>query len=55
MTSSSYLANHLLIAMPGLDDPNFSRGVTFLCQHNTDGALGIVHAGAIGIHAIGRW
>ncbi|MGE4071200.1 MAG: YqgE/AlgH family protein [Lysobacterales bacterium] len=42
MTSSSYLANHLLIAMPGLDDPNFSRGVTFLCQHNADGALGIV-------------
>jgi len=42
MTSTSYLANHLLIAMPGLDDPNFSRGVTFLCQHNADGALGIV-------------
>lgn len=42
MLTSSYLANHLLIAMPGLEDPNFSRGVTFLCQHNADGALGIV-------------
>lgn len=42
MLISSYLANHLLIAMPGLEDPNFSRGVTFLCQHNADGALGIV-------------
>lgn len=42
MLTSSYLDNHLLIAMPGLDDPNFSRGVTFLCQHNADGALGIV-------------
>lgn len=42
MLTTSYLANHLLIAMPGLDDPNFSRGVTFMCQHNADGALGIV-------------
>jgi putative transcriptional regulator len=42
MLTTSYLANHLLIAMPGLDDPNFSRGVTLMCQHNEDGALGIV-------------
>ncbi|TVQ35311.1 MAG: YqgE/AlgH family protein [Wenzhouxiangella sp.] len=27
--------------MPGMEDPNFSRGVTLLCQHNTEGALGI--------------
>ncbi|MFW5926997.1 MAG: YqgE/AlgH family protein [Wenzhouxiangella sp.] len=27
--------------MPGMADPNFSRGVTLLCQHNEDGALGI--------------
>jgi putative transcriptional regulator len=42
MLTASYLANHLLIAMPGLEDPNFSRGVTFLCQHNAEGAMGIV-------------
>lgn len=42
MLTASYLANNLLIAMPGLEDPNFSRGVTFLCQHNADGAMGIV-------------
>ncbi|MBL8244474.1 MAG: YqgE/AlgH family protein [Rhodanobacteraceae bacterium] len=42
MLTSSYLANHLLIAMPGLSDPNFSRGVTLLCQHSAEGALGIV-------------
>lgn len=42
MLTASYLANHLLIAMPGLEDPNFSRGVTFMCQHSADGALGIV-------------
>ncbi len=27
--------------MPGMEDPNFSRGVTLLCQHNQEGALGI--------------
>lgn len=37
----SYLERQLLIAMPGMEDPNFSRGVTLLCQHNDEGALGI--------------
>jgi putative transcriptional regulator len=36
------LANHFLIAMPGLGDPNFSRTVTLVCEHGSDGALGIV-------------
>lgn len=36
------LANHFLIAMPALDDPNFSRSVTWLCEHNEEGAMGIV-------------
>jgi len=36
------LANHFLIAMPELDDPNFSRSVTWLCEHNNEGAMGIV-------------
>lgn len=37
----SYLERQFLIAMPGMEDPNFTRGVTLLCQHNEDGALGI--------------
>ncbi|GAB4194111.1 MAG: YqgE/AlgH family protein [Wenzhouxiangellaceae bacterium] len=37
----NYLDHQLLIAMPGMDDPNFNRGVTLMCQHNADGALGI--------------
>lgn len=37
----SYLDRKLLIAMPSLADPNFSRGVTLMCQHNAEGALGI--------------
>ena len=36
------LANQLLIAMPGMNDPNFSRTVTYVCEHNDQGALGIV-------------
>jgi len=37
----SYFDQQLLIAMPGMSDPNFDHGVTLLCQHNGDGALGI--------------
>jgi len=37
----SYLEQQFLIAMPGMDNPNFNRGVTLMCQHNDDGALGI--------------
>lgn len=38
----SSLANHFLIAMPGLGDPHFSRTVTLICEHSRDGAMGIV-------------
>lgn len=36
------LTNHFLIAMPGLDDENFSKSVVYLCEHNERGALGLV-------------
>lgn len=36
------LANHFLIAMPSLADPNFSRTVTYICDHNEEGAMGVV-------------
>ena len=39
---ASSLKNHFLIAMPGLDDPNFSRTVTYICDHDENGAMGIV-------------
>lgn len=35
------LSNHFLIAMPSLADPNFSRTVTLLCEHNEHGAMGL--------------
>lgn len=34
--------NHLLIAMPNLEDPYFSRSVTYICEHNENGAMGLV-------------
>jgi len=42
MDAQQYLTNHFLIAMPALADPNFFHTVTYICEHNRDGALGIV-------------
>jgi putative transcriptional regulator len=42
MSSCQYLNNQFLIAMPGLKDPNFFHSVTYICEHNEQGALGLV-------------
>jgi putative transcriptional regulator len=42
MSVTTSLTNHFLIAMPGLKDPNFSRTVTYICEHTDQGAMGIV-------------
>jgi putative transcriptional regulator len=34
--------DHFLIAMPALNDPMFKRSVTYICEHNAEGAMGIV-------------
>ena len=36
------LTHHFLIAMPSLADPHFVRGVTLICQHDENGAMGLV-------------
>ncbi|MES9906310.1 MAG: YqgE/AlgH family protein [Sedimenticola sp.] len=36
------LTNHLLIAMPGLKDINFRHTVTYICEHDKQGAMGII-------------
>ena len=36
------LENHFLIAMPSMQDPFFKRAVTYICEHNEDGAMGLV-------------
>ena len=39
---SDNLTKQLLIAMPRMADPNFSRTVTLICEHSLQGAMGIV-------------
>ncbi|AYC31143.1 YqgE/AlgH family protein [Pseudomonas cavernae] len=38
----SYLKHHFLIAMPHMADPNFAQTVTYLIEHNAEGAMGLV-------------
>jgi len=40
--SSINLTHHFLIAMPNMADPYFSRTLTYICEHNDQGALGLV-------------
>jgi len=40
--TTANLTNQFLIAMPSMTDPFFARTVTYLCQHNEEGALGII-------------
>ncbi len=40
--SSINLTHHFLIAMPAMADPNFARTLTYICEHNDQGALGVV-------------
>ena len=42
MDEYTSLKNNFLIAMPGLVDPNFFRSVTYICEHNEEGAMGVV-------------
>lgn len=42
MIKMTSLANHFLIAMPALTDPNFQQSVTYICEHNEEGAMGII-------------
>ncbi len=41
MSEATSLTDHFLIAMPAMDDPEFARSVTYICQHGEDGAMGI--------------
>ncbi len=36
------LTNHFLIAMPAMTDPFFAKSLTYVCEHNAQGAMGIV-------------
>lgn len=36
------LTNHFLVAMPTMQDPNFKHSVIYVCEHNDEGAMGII-------------
>ena len=36
------LTHHFLIAMPNMVDPYFAKSLTYICEHNDQGALGVV-------------
>jgi putative transcriptional regulator len=40
--SSINLTQHFLIAMPNMADPHFAKSLTYICEHNDQGALGLV-------------
>ncbi|MEP7274714.1 MAG: YqgE/AlgH family protein, partial [Betaproteobacteria bacterium] len=42
MGISVNLTHHFLIAMPSMADPHFAHTLTYVCEHNPEGALGIV-------------
>jgi len=41
-TLSENLIGQFLIATPSLNDPNFSKTVTLICEHNESGSLGLI-------------
>ncbi len=42
MTDFTSLADHFLIAMPGLNDPFFGQALVYLFEHTPDGAMGLI-------------
>ena len=41
-TIPEFIEGQFLIAMPSLEDPFFSKSVTLMCEHKTEGAFGII-------------
>lgn len=42
MALTTSLANQLLIAMPSLVDPDFSKSVIYVCEHHIQGTVGLI-------------
>ena len=42
MSAADYLTGQLLIAMPTMGDPRFSKSVIYMCVHNEEGAMGLI-------------
>ena len=42
MSHDTSLANHLLIAMPMINDPHFTKSVIYVCEHHIQGTVGLM-------------
>lgn len=42
VTNKGYLNGQLLLAMPSMSDPRFSKAVIYICTHTEEGAMGLV-------------
>lgn len=42
ISTETSLTGQLLVAMPNMADPRFSRSVVYLCAHSADGAMGLM-------------
>ncbi len=36
------IINHMIISMPHLNDPYFKKSVIFMCEHDKNGAMGLI-------------
>src|SRR5210317_2160218 len=42
LAADTSLKNQFLLAMPGLTGSYFGASITYICEHNADGAMGLV-------------
>lgn len=42
ISGENFLEGKLLIALPGMSDPRFERGVIYMCAHSVTGAMGLI-------------
>ncbi len=50
MSEHTYINNQFLFSMPNLADPFFAETVTYICEHNENGAVGLVINRPLSIH-----
>ena len=42
ISDAEFLNGKVLIAMPGMQDPRFTKSVVYICAHSADGAMGLI-------------
>ena len=42
MAKNKNLQDHFLVTMPSFSESVFDKGIIYICEHNKDGAMGIM-------------